>query len=65
MKDLNAKHPRPLLERMARAVLANEEEYSEEERERVRLCLEQRPDDLRRVLDEIHAAHEGGADAER
>jgi hypothetical protein len=64
VKELKGKHTRPLIERMAQAVLDNHEEYSEEERERVRLALEQRPDDLRRVLNEIHAAHEAGADAE-
>ena len=64
-KELKGKRERPLLERMARAVLDNREEYTEEERERVRFTLEQRPDDLRRILDEIHAAHgEGGDDAE-
>ena len=64
MKELKGKHNRPLIERMAQAILDNHEEYGEEEREGVRVALEQRPDDLRRVLDEIHAAREGGADAE-
>jgi hypothetical protein len=62
--ELQPKRARPLLERMARAVLENREEYSAEERERVRFALEQRPDELRHILDGIHAAHEGGRDEE-
>ena len=60
MKDEKGDERRQL-ERMARAVISNKEEYTREERERVRETLERHPADLRRVLEEIHGSRgEGG-----
>lgn len=54
---------RHLLERMARAVLDNAQgEYSAEEVGHVRDTLDNRPDELRAVLDEIHAARKKGGE---
>lgn len=44
--------------RLARMILDNEQEYSQQERERVRAALEDEPHTLPHLLRELHAGQE-------
>jgi hypothetical protein len=61
MKGKQSSPPVPLAERVGRAIIADAQgQYTEAERARVREALENRPEDLARVIAEIHGAHEKG-----